>query len=159
MRATDNPPIPQIRQLTPLQLPLINKFYQTHKVRGRARRHDKLWVAQSDNRIVAALRITPSSKDPEAASAAPLLCGVYVSDAWRHRGLASRLIREAVSHQGATFTFAYRHLTGFYQALGFTLLTPEQLSASLAGRFTTYTRQGRDIVPLVFDPNPNRSPA
>lgn len=143
-----------LSQLDSVQLPLINKFYQAHKVRGRAKRSDQLWVAKSDSQIVAALRLTPSSKNPDSPGSFPLLCGVFVAEDFRHQSIASRLITKAVASERITYTFAYRHLTLFYQSLGFSRVSQQQLSASLSGRFHTYTRQGRDIIPMCFTATP-----
>ncbi|WP_105169052.1 GNAT family N-acetyltransferase [Pseudoalteromonas sp. T1lg23B] len=128
----------QICLLDPLATPLVNKFYQHHKGRGRATKQDQNWVVKAPD-IVAACRV--QNKDGEL-----LLSSVLVAEGLRNRGVASALLTQVITAQNTTvYTFAYRHLFEFYQRLGFSRCT---LPLKLQPYFNSYVAQKRDIVAM-----------
>ena len=149
MSVTDNQPVTIYYQpLEAIRLPLVNKFYQLVKARGKASGGDIVWVARAlqtaaeTGTIVAAGRLTP------VKSQYWLLCGVYVGVNYRCQGIASQLISHLVNEQHGCYTFAYNHLKELYQQVGFSELSVEQLPAELAMRFKAYQKQGRNIIAM-----------
>ncbi|CAM4097001.1 GNAT family N-acetyltransferase [Pseudoalteromonas byunsanensis] len=130
----------QISLLDPLATPLINKFYQRHKGRGRAIKQDQNWVVKAPE-IIAACRV--QHKEGEL-----FLSSVLVSEEYRNQGVACTLLAQVIAYQNSTlYTFAYRHLLGFYQRLGFVECT---LPLKLQPYFNSYVAQKRDIVAMCL---------
>ncbi|MEC8325443.1 MAG: GNAT family N-acetyltransferase [Pseudomonadota bacterium] len=128
------------QQLDPVMYPLVNKFYQNFKVRGRAKSHDRVWVIKAENQIVAAAKL--SLKDGQF-----LLSGVFTAPCFRGQKLASRLIKTiTLDYRKPFFTFAYNHLVSWYQSCGF---TEHAAPAELAPFFSAYQNQGRQIVCMI----------
>ncbi|MBN8431702.1 MULTISPECIES: GNAT family N-acetyltransferase [Microbulbifer] len=131
--------------LSDAEMPLANKFYRTHKFRGKARRHDPCMVIRdSKNQIIAcgSLRKLTDSQ---------LLAGVAVAEEFQGRGVARLLLgRMAEAYDDHTFTFPYRHLVPFYQSLGYAEVTEAGLPSAIIDRFHTYQKQGRDIVLMHY---------
>lgn len=135
--------------LSDTEMPLANKFYRTHKFRGKARRHDPCMVIRdAHNQIIAcgALRKLTDSQ---------LLAGVAVAEACRGKGVARLLLtRMAEAYDSNTFTFPYQHLVAFYESLGFVSVESEGQPSAIIDRFQTYQRQGRDIVVMRYQGQP-----
>ncbi|MBQ4850797.1 GNAT family N-acetyltransferase [Pseudoalteromonas sp. MMG012] len=130
-----------VKQLTPMSVPLINKFYQQFSVRGRATKQDQCWVVKSTE-IIAGCLI--QSKDD-----ALLLSTVFVHPEYRSQGFAKSLLTSVLQSQNEVlYTFSYRKLDGFYRQLGFEYSPnlPHHLSVS----FSNYIRQKRDIVAMCI---------
>ncbi|WP_231757242.1 GNAT family N-acetyltransferase [Microbulbifer elongatus] len=131
--------------LSGAEIPLANKFYRSHKLRGKARRHDPCMVIRGPgNQIVAcgSLRKLTGSQ---------LLAGVAVADAWRGKGIARLLLtRMTEACDTSTFTFPYQHLIPFYQSLGYVVVEEAGLPSAIVDRFHTYQKQGRDIVIMRY---------
>lgn len=124
------------QQLDPVMYPLVNKFYQTFKVRGRAKSHDKVWVIKAEHQIVAAAKLTPKNGQY-------ILSGVFTAPSFRGLKLASQLINTITNHhRQPLFTFAYIHLVPWYQKCGF---IEKSVPPTLAPLFTAYQNQGRKI--------------
>jgi len=120
--------------------PLINKFYQQHKVRGRAKSHDDVWVIKIEKQIVATAKVSPKQGHL-------LLTGVFTLPAYRSQRLASHLIAHLHSfYSQPIFTFAYSHLVTWYNRNKFKSVEPP---TALAILFQAYIRQGRDIQCMV----------
>lgn len=78
------------------------------------------------------------------------LSTVFVHPNHRGQGVAAHLISNATASQSKPiYTFAYRHLVGFYTQLGFQLVSslPHDLSVS----FANYVKQKRDIVAMCLE--------
>lgn len=131
--------------LTDAEMPLANKFYRSHKFRGKARRHDPCMVVRdAQNQIIAcgALRKLTDSQ---------LLTGVAVVEDQRGQGVARFLLsRMAEAYDHSTFTFPYRHLVPFYESLGYSEVDEDGLPSAIVDRFQTYQKQGRDILVMRF---------
>lgn len=123
-------------------MPLINKFYQQHKVRGKAKSHDKVWVIKVENQLAATAKL--SLKEGHF-----LLTGVFTAPIYRNQGLASHLIKHLSScHLEPIYTFAYTNLVEWYTRCGFSLNSPPN---ELEPIFQAYVRQGRDIRCMVIN--------
>ncbi|AUJ69109.1 MULTISPECIES: GNAT family N-acetyltransferase [Pseudoalteromonas] len=137
-----------VELLPAIMTPLVNKFYDAQKARGRAAKHDNVWVVKDNSKIIAACRLQP-------VDGYWLLVGVYVAPQFRRKGVAKKLIESAVYHfrsvnPGQTvYTFAYRHLCHFYTALGFQNNSC-QLPSELASRLSSYLGQNRQLVAMYY---------
>ena len=130
-------------RLPSLALPLVNKFYNAHSVRGRANKQDAVWVAKEQQHIVAAARV-------RYFGSTAFLCGVFVAPKKRQQGVASALIQSIhQAHPPPIFTFIYEHLQPLYQGLGYQKHT-DVLVDELQLRLDAYRRQGRNISPYFW---------
>ncbi|MCX2779116.1 GNAT family N-acetyltransferase [Microbulbifer thermotolerans] len=131
--------------LSETEIPLANKFYRSHKFRGKARRHDPCAVIKNTQQEIIAcgcLRLLTEGK---------LLAGVAVAPDYQGQGLARLLLSNmAKAFDNQTFTFPYRHLVPFYQSLGFVEEDIGGQPSAILDRFHTYRRQGRDIVLMHY---------
>lgn len=111
--------------------PLMNKFYRAHQSSMKAVRDAQLWVARRDE-IIAALCLRP-------VSGGHWLTGLFVDPAHRARGVAGRLIAEAVKGVNEpVWLFCHPDLRGFYERRGFSF-DPE-LPYAMAERLSRYSR-------------------
>ncbi|WP_440055178.1 GNAT family N-acetyltransferase [Pseudoalteromonas sp. T1lg65] len=139
----------QVIKLPTIQTPLVNKFYNLHRARGRAARHDQIWVAKVGSSIIAACRIQP-------VESYWLIVGVLVAPKYRKQGIASALLAQATiqfrqeNHDKPLYTFCYSHLILFYKALNF-VEADATLPAALENRLQAYVRQKRDLVAMYYD--------
>ncbi|ASM48849.1 hypothetical protein PESP_a0618 [Pseudoalteromonas espejiana DSM 9414] len=127
-----------VQKIDALKTPLVNKFYASYSVRGRANKQDSAWVVYSNMQIVAACRVQQKSNFL-------FLSTVFVSPEHRNKGLAKQLISTVVKQQSAVlYTFAYKNIAALYCGIGFSQVltyTPE-----LKALFDIYAH--RDIVAL-----------
>ena len=133
----------KVERLEQIAIPLVNKFYQAHNVRGRANKQDEVWVIKSQS-IVAACRI-------QNRAGALFLSTLFVAEAYRGQGIAKQIILEVLSqYTQPIFTFAYAHLEAFYRAAQFTCADalPDELSCI----FNAYRQQGRNIIAMKYQP-------
>ena len=131
-----------VESLEPIKYPLVNKFYQEFKVRGRAKSHDLVWVLKQGSQILAVAKVVPVEQYS-------LLSGVFTHPNWRGKKLATQLVKTIIaSHTKPIYTFAYTHLSTWYHSLGF---KPDKAQAELAALFLAYRQQGRDICCMVAD--------
>ncbi|MCF2908600.1 GNAT family N-acetyltransferase [Pseudoalteromonas sp. DL2-H2.2] len=140
-----------VAQLLPaIQTPLVNKFYQAHKARGKATRQDQSWVLKATD-IVAACRV-------QHISGEYFLSTVLVAPEYRGKGFAKVLLTAVLASQPRSlYTFAYCHLSAFYQGLGFTVIDPVALPQELAEKYHCYVAQGRQILAMQYiNPDQNR---
>ncbi|OCQ20504.1 hypothetical protein A7985_15750 [Pseudoalteromonas luteoviolacea] len=132
--------------LPAIQTPLVNKFFQEHRVRGRATKQDQVWVIKQTE-LVAACRV--QNVDDDA-----FLSTVFVEADYRGQGLAKMLISQAVkSTNQSVYTFAYQDVLPLYLKLDFTTVAIELLPIALQKKFANYLKQGRDILPMCFSGN------
>lgn len=141
----------KIELLPAIMTPLVNKFYDAHKARGRAAKHDKVWVVKESSDIIAACRFQPVDGNW-------LLVGVYVASQYRNQGIAKTLIKTAINQFRAQqqqqikqiiYTFAYCHLSDFYLSLGFQS-NPPALPSELASRLSSYLGQNRQLMAMYY---------
>lgn len=131
----------QVSLLDSVQTPLANKFYQAHKVRGRANKQDDIWVIKNAN-IVALCRVQNRKGNL-------FLSTLFVDPTYRNQGLANRLISKIRSqYDQVIYTFAYEDLEVFYRKFGFYVST--SLPDELAGMFNAYQQQNRKIIPMEY---------
>ncbi|MBE0457870.1 GNAT family N-acetyltransferase [Pseudoalteromonas sp. KG3] len=130
----------RFERLAAIKTPLVNKFYSQHNARGRATKHDQVWVAYHDFAIVAACRI-------QNRSDYLFLSTVLVAPTRRRQGLAKQLLKYALVEQNShVYTFAYAELTDFYKSIGFNFVLT--LPSALDTLFAVY--QQRNIVAMQY---------
>jgi len=127
--------------LSEAEIPLANKFYRTHKFRGKARRHDPCMVIRDRQKHIIACGCLKQLSESQ------LLAGVAVAKEYRDQGVARLLLNSmAEAFDDRTFTFPYQHLAPFYLSLGFVEVDEDEQPSTIFDRFHTYRRQGRDIL-------------
>lgn len=111
---------------------LGNRFLRQHK-QPPAGRQNKLYVAHIDHQILAAFWIHSHATNNWLRS-------LFVKPEYRHRGIASQLIKTSLSHepQNDTYGFINETLIPFYDQLGFKGIKPELLPTELLIKFKTY---------------------
>ena len=117
---------PFIRQLPTECRPLLNKFYRGHRSHMRAPADACYWVVEQPL-IVAGLCLTDMADGK-------WLTGLLVAPDHRGRGLATRLVSQALARcEGTVWLFCEPKLMRFYQQLGFrtAVAPPEQLASRL----------------------------
>ncbi|MCG9758548.1 MULTISPECIES: GNAT family N-acetyltransferase [Pseudoalteromonas] len=138
----------KVELLPAIMTPLVNKFYDAHRVRGRAAKHDKVSVVKDGSEIIAACRLQPVDGNW-------LLVGVYVAPQRRNQGIAKTLIESAIKQfrseqsRQIIYTFAYCHLSDFYLSLGFQRNSRE-LPPELASRLSSYLGQNRKLMAMYY---------
>ncbi|MBA1274236.1 GNAT family N-acetyltransferase [Stutzerimonas azotifigens] len=129
----------QYLPLSPLQRPLLDKFYRTQRSAMRTPAQAALWVARTPD-IVAGLCLS-------AVEDGHWLTGLLVAETHRRAGIASALMsRAAESVEGNLWLFCHPNLSAFYVRHGFANCT--QLPDSLANRLERYSRH-KKLIALV----------
>ncbi|KZN42700.1 GNAT family N-acetyltransferase [Pseudoalteromonas luteoviolacea] len=129
--------------LPAIQTPLVNKFFQAHRVRGRATKQDQVWVIKQSV-LIAACRV--QSVDNHA-----FLSTVFVDSAFRGQGIAKMLLQQVVEHaEQKIYTFAYHDVAQLYVKLNFEYIDSQLLPNALLKKFEIYTKQGRNITPMCY---------
>lgn len=131
--------------LSEAEIPLANKFYRSHKFRGKARRHDPCMVIRNSQQQIIACGCLRKLTDSQ------LLTGVAVAPAYRGRGVSRLLVGNmAKAYDQCTFTFPYQYLVPLYTSLGFVQEDELGQPSAIVDRLLTYRRQGRDIVLMRY---------
>ena len=126
--------------LAPIKKPLVKKFYDKHKTRGRATKADQVWVAYKETEIIAACRV-------QNQAGLLFLSTLYVDEVWRCQKIASQLLAAVTAAQkGTVFTFVYQNLIDFYLQNGFNYALT--LPNSLQSLFEVYAH--RKVVAMHF---------
>ena len=131
--------------LSPLEIPLANKFYKTIKVGRKVRRNELCAVMRADNnRIIASAYV-------REYQTFKLLAGVAVSSFFQRQRVASRLLSDMTNKfDQNTYTFPYEHLISLYQSVGFSSISTEQSPSAVAELCRKYRHQGRGISIMVY---------
>ncbi|WP_282114855.1 GNAT family N-acetyltransferase [Pseudoalteromonas arctica] len=129
-----------VKLLDGLKVPLVNKFYKKHNVRGRANKQDKVWVTYYNNEIVAACRLQDKTEFL-------FLSTVFVALEHRGKGVAKQLLSTLLKSQDKVInTFAYKNVVDLYCAIGFN----QVLTYTLALQVLFDTYKHRNIVALEY---------
>ena len=129
-----------VKLLDGLKVPLVNKFYKKHNVRGRANKQDKLWVTYYNNEIVAACRLQDKTEFL-------FLSTMFVALEHRGKGVAKQLLSTLLKSQDKMInTFAYKNVVDLYCAIGFN----QVLTYTLALQVLFDTYKHRNIVALEY---------
>ncbi|AOT07303.1 GNAT family N-acetyltransferase [Pseudoalteromonas luteoviolacea] len=133
--------------LPAIQTPLVNKFYQANRVRGRATKQDTIWVVKLTE-LIAACRVQKVEQDA-------FLSTVFVAPKYRGQGIAKQLVASAIRSEHIVYTFAYQDVVPLYQQLDFLDISPDTLPEKLRDMFVNYTKQGREITAMCFQRDVN----
>ncbi|MBG9991298.1 MULTISPECIES: GNAT family N-acetyltransferase [unclassified Pseudoalteromonas] len=129
-----------VKLLDGLKVPLVNKFYKKHNVRGRANKQDKVWVTYYNNEIVAACRLQDKTEFL-------FLSTMFVVLEHRGKGVAKQLLSTLLKSQDKMInTFAYKNVVDLYCAIGFN----QVLTYTLALQVLFDTYKHRNIVALEY---------
>ncbi|MCJ8169259.1 GNAT family N-acetyltransferase [Atopomonas sediminilitoris] len=125
-------------------LPLVNKFYKSHRSAMRANTGALLWGLEQNAEQVAALCLAAHDKGF-------WLTGLFVAPNWRQQGFGHQLVRTVQSHyQQPLWLFCHPELTSWYQRVGFQRATT--LPAALQERLQRY-QQHKVLVALQWLPS------
>jgi len=115
-----------------LRLPLVNRFYESCNYSVKCGRHDRVYSLNQQGKIIAAARLMPHPAGHF------LLRNMCVLTEKRNQGVASYLLAKMLTALDSTdspvncYCYALPHLQGFYLALGFKYLTPDQVPQDIA---------------------------
>src|SRR5690606_38285871 len=102
-----------ISSLTPIQCPLLDKFYRAQRRPMRSGRAEGAWVARSGGEVVAGVCLTPVAHGY-------WLTGLLVAPAYRNGGLATALLgRLRAQVSGPIWLFCHPDLQEFYEMSGY----------------------------------------
>lgn len=117
------------RLLPPHLKPLADKFYRSQHPAMRSNKGGTIWVAECGE-IIAALRL-------RQVEGGLWLTSLLVAAAWRRQGVASQLLKVALTDtQAPVWLFCMPALQGFYERLGFSAELP--LPPALQQRLERY---------------------
>jgi GNAT superfamily N-acetyltransferase len=112
-------------------LPLVDKFYRSHRSPMRAVKGATVWVAKQQE-IICTLSLS-------AVADGHWLTGLFVAPQWRGQAVAGRLLAEVLqARAGPVWLFCHPELEGFYQRAGFAECG--DLPGGLADRLRRYGR-------------------
>ena len=115
--------------------PRVKHFHKKHQL-SQPLREDALWVIAENETWLGVARFV-AIDDHQAW----WLRGLLIQPQYRHQGLASRLLQQALTQHPHCTAFAMPHLDDFYQQLGFKAVSPAALADQLQTLFTTYQQQ------------------
>lgn len=113
----------------------VKHFHKSHQ-RSQPLRDDAVWIIADGETWLGVARFVPLHNHQ-----AWWLRGLFIQPSYRHQGLASRLLQQALTQHPNCSAFAMPHLDAFYQLQGFKAVSPANLADELQTRFTTYQRQ------------------
>lgn len=127
------------------QIPLANKFYQKHGIRGKVGRHDRCAILRQENQELVAVAVLKSKSNFE------LLTHVAVIERLRRGGLASYLMNQMTREfDKNTYCFPFAHLELLYLAQGFVKINESLAQENALRQFQIYRKQGRDILLMRY---------
>lgn len=134
-----------VYQIPTIEIPLVNKFYKGNNARGKAKRHDNVWVAKTTE-IIAACKV-------QTIGSHYLLTGLMVSKPWRNKKIGQMLIsRLLINQEKSIYTFPYISLVPWYLSLGFKQIELSEIPDAIQEKFAVYHQQGRNISVLRYKP-------
>lgn len=128
-------------------LPLVKQFYKKNGMRAQAPKGEQVFTATLDNKLVAALRLSPVSQYH-------LLRSMCVSEELRHKGIGSALLQATQPElcQLNCYCFPYFHLQTFYAAAGFVACDPISEPQEITDKFYRYLNNGKNICLMKHQP-------
>jgi N-acetylglutamate synthase-like GNAT family acetyltransferase len=120
--------------------PLVDPFYERNGRQPCARDEDLFFIAM-DDAVLGCVRFCVENDTP-------MLRTMMVDAVHRRRGIGGLLLREFVGYLDAhqirdVYCLPYAHLDGFYGAVGFQRIAPEQAPAFLQQRLRSYDPSGK----------------
>jgi len=116
-------------------------------MRAQAPKGDLIYIATSNNMIVAALRLQPVNSNY-------LLRSMCVASSHRHQGVGSALLQYLQNklEKIDCYSFPYRHLTEFYSRANFKRYDIESAPEAIADKFNRYLKNGKKIHLMKHQP-------
>ena len=131
--------------IAPLHIPLVNKFYQAHAIRGKAGRHDRCAVLRTPDSTIVAVAVI------KAKQRYALLTHVGVREDLRRQGLASLLMSQMQTEfNSQTYCFPFCYLESLYLTQGFVSIEEAKASLDVRNQYHIYQQQGRDILLMRY---------
>ncbi|MBU2710946.1 GNAT family N-acetyltransferase [Zooshikella harenae] len=134
----------RVKQLKPVEYPLVNRFYKVQGYKGKARGNENIFVLQQ-SQIVAALRLVPLTDQW-------LLRGLWVDYALRRQGLGLALLNGiidflTISHY---YCFADQDVVPFYLKAEFISPNIQTLPVPILQRFKAYQQRNARLQALIW---------
>ena len=119
------------------QHPQVKRFFKDNGFRPQAGKADIIYTAKLGQSIIAALRLCRYENSW-------LLRSMCVSDSHRNKGVGSAMLSSISTDLLAKkcYSFPYRHLQSFYQAVGFSLIDIDQAEPNIANKYNNYLSKG-----------------
>jgi len=116
-------------------------------MRAQAPRGEQIFTATLDNKLVAALRLSPVNQYH-------LLRSMCVSEELRHRGIGSAFLQAIQTElsQLNCYCFPYSHLQTFYAAAGFVVCDAASEPSQITDKFHRYLNNGKNICLMKHQP-------
>ena len=121
-------------------LPLVKSFYKKNGMRAQAPKGDIIFIATSNNAIVAALRLHP-------VNSFYLLRSMCVQADNRHQGIGSALLDHIQDKLNGIecYSFPYTHLSDFYIHANFVICDTESAPTVISDKYFRYIKNGKKI--------------
>lgn len=113
----------------------VKHFHKKYQL-SQPLRNDAVWIIAENENWLGVARFVA-----QQGNQAWWLRGLFIQPAYRHQGLASQLLQQALTQHPNCSAFAMPHLNDFYQQQGFKAVSPTNLCDELQMLFTTYQRQ------------------
>ncbi|MGI0119373.1 hypothetical protein [Zooshikella sp. RANM57] len=133
-----------VKQLKPVEYPLVNRFYKAQGYKGKARGNENIFVLQQPQ-IVAALRLTPLTDQW-------LLRGLWVDYMLRKQGLGLALLDGIIDFLTINhyYCFAEQDVVPFYLKANFIIPDIHTLPVSILQRFKAYQQRNTGLQALMW---------
>ena len=131
--------------LTSIRFPLVNRFYKNHYPSGKAKRDEIIWIGESSQALICAVRF-------QCYADYQLMTGMAVHSEHRNQGIASALLKATQSQlkERSCYCFAFSHLSAFYQTHGFKIIDTQELPSDLRPRFERYNQHGKTLIAMQY---------
>ena len=132
----------QCRELAETERERVNAFYQLTTYKRPVSPNDRVFVVESSNEILGALRI-------ELLNDVQTLRGMYLHPEHLRTGIGTRLLRhvEPTLNNRLSFCIPFQHLREFYSQVNFQQVTEfSEAPEFLWERVKAYQLEGKDII-------------
>jgi predicted N-acetyltransferase YhbS len=127
----------------------VRTFYETAGYGGGVSGADVTLAARRGGQLVGAVRLCTEN-------GVLVLRGMQVAQAFQGMGIGRALLDHCVRYldQATAYCLPYDHLARFYGSIGFDVVPPESLPASLATRLAGYLHANRPVLAMRRIPSP-----
>lgn len=114
-------------------------------MRAQAPKGDLIFIAQLNNKIVAAVRLHPVQSHH-------LLRSMCVAAELRNTGIGTQLLQylQPVLQKIECYSFPFEHLLKFYRRANFILCDTHSAPTAIADKFNRYINNGKKITLMKF---------
>lgn len=138
-----------IDQVALAEISLIKHFYKRNGVSFKFVRDEHIFALRSVKTpsILAVARFLPR------APSHYLLRNVFVDTQWRLQGFGRQLLEEALPQlrYSRCYCYAFGHLQGFYQSLGFVVLPAVQVPEDIAQGYEICLRSKKTLLLMGYN--------